>query len=349
MKKPYFASLDGLRAISVFLVITEHIRTKAPWLAHIPGRLGVDIFFVLSGYLITALLLQEQESSGRVDFFAFYMRRLFRIVPIYLLVLAVYLAVCYHSPLKWEQLKFALPYYVTLMNEFVPFGTPYSFSWTLGVEEKFYLLWPLLYFAVLRGRARWTALPFAYVALVGLLSYRMGRSYSGILVGCVLAVVLSKGWLMGLKRAISTIPPYVFAGSVIVGFYLVDRDQRFTFLFSWLVAGLIANLQLRESRLRDILSTRWLTWIGRRSYGMYLIHGIVIDIVESIVRPTNSFRQIAVAVLTYAGASLIAEPLFRFVEEPARRYGKAVVERRAARRSVVHARNIVIEHVGSTT
>ena len=94
MKKPYFASLDGLRAISVFLVIIEHIRIKEPWLAHIPGRLGVDIFFVLSGYLITALLLQEQETSGRVDLFAFYMRRLFRIVPIYLLVLSVYLVAC---------------------------------------------------------------------------------------------------------------------------------------------------------------------------------------------------------------------------------------------------------------
>ena len=104
----------------------------------------------------------------------------------------------------------------------------------------------------------------------------------------------------------------------------------FTFLFGWVVAALIASLQLCDSWLRRALSAKWLTWIGRRSYGMYLVHGLVIDAVESIVHPTNSFRQISVAVLTYAGAALIAQPLFCFVEEPARRTGKALIERRAA-------------------
>ncbi len=347
MKKPYFAALDGLRAISVFLVITAHIRTKAPWLAHIPGWLGVEIFFVLSGYLITALLIREEESSSKVDLSAFYIRRLFRIVPIYLLVLAVYLTLCYHSPLKWQEIKSALPYYLTFTNEFVPFGMPFSFSWTLGIEEKFYLLWPLLYFVILRGRARLIALPFVYILLIGLLPYRMARSYSGILVGCVLAVILSKTSLAGFKRVIAKIPPYIFVGAVVLGFYLVDRNERFTFLFSWLVAALIANLQLSDSWLRGALSAGWLTWIGRRSYGMYLIHGLVIDVVESIVRPTNSFRQISVAVLTYAGASLIAEPLFRLVEEPARRYGKSLIELRISRQAAGRPQPVVIGHVGS--
>ena len=330
MKKPYFSALDGLRAISVFLVITEHIRTKADWLTHVQGQLGVDIFFVLSGYLITTLLLREREESGRIDLMAFYLRRIFRIIPVYLLVLAVYLAVCYSNPAKWALLKPALPYYVTLTNEFVRFGTPYSFSWTLGIEEKFYIVWPFLYFIVLRDQVRFVALPFLYLILVGLFSYRMGRSYSGLLVGCILAIVLSSCRLARIKDLLSKAPPSIIVGTVITCFYLVDRDQRFTFLFCWVVAALIASLQLGDSWLRRALSAKWLTWIGRRSYGMYLVHGLVIDAVESIVHPTNSFRQISVAVLTYAGAALIAEPLFRFVEEPARRTGKVLIEQRAA-------------------
>ena len=185
MKKPYFPALDGLRGVSVFLVILVHIRTKSDWLAHIPGQLGVDIFFVLSGFLITTLLLREQDESGKVDLIAFYIRRFFRIVPVYLFVLSIYLAVCHHDPTKWRMLKPALYHYFTFTNEFVARGVPYSFSWTLGIEEKFYLAWPLLFFVALRGRSRMIVVALLYPALLGLLSHRMGRSYSGLLAGCL--------------------------------------------------------------------------------------------------------------------------------------------------------------------
>jgi peptidoglycan/LPS O-acetylase OafA/YrhL len=97
-----------------------------------------------------------------------------------------------------------------------------------------------------------------------------------------------------------------------------------------MVAALIANLQLSDSWLRRILSSKGLTWLGRRSYGMYLVHGLVIAAVQSILPPTDSFRQVSVVVLTFAGAALVAAPIFHFVEEPARRYGKALIERKAA-------------------
>jgi rhamnopyranosyl-N-acetylglucosaminyl-diphospho-decaprenol beta-1,3/1,4-galactofuranosyltransferase len=333
VKKPYFSALDGLRAISVFLVISYHVRTKSPWLAQIPGQLGVDIFFVISGFLITTLLLREQETSGTIDLVAFYTRRVFRIVPVYLLVLGVYVAGCYYSPSKWQLLKSALPHYLTFTNEFVHFDAPYGSSWTLGIEEKFYLLWPLLYFVVLRGRARLIAIMSLYPLLIGLLSFRMGRSYSGLLVGCALAIFLSGPRTAGLRRVLSDVPVSMVAGTLILGFYLVSRDERFTFLFSWMVGALVASLQLNDSWLRRALSAEWLTWIGRRSYGMYLIHGLVLGAVESIVRPTNSARQVSTVVLTFAASASIAEPIFRFVEEPARRYGKALIERRVAKKS----------------
>jgi peptidoglycan/LPS O-acetylase OafA/YrhL len=135
--------------------------------------------------------------------------------------------------------------------------------------------------------------------------------------------------LAGLKRALSKIPAVVLLGIVIFGFYLVDRDARFIFLFSWIVAALMANLLLSDSWLRRVLSYKCMTWIGRRSYGMYLVHGLVLASVQSVITPTNSFRQIVVILLTFTGAALVAAPIFHFVEEPARRYGKALIERKA--------------------
>jgi peptidoglycan/LPS O-acetylase OafA/YrhL len=290
----------------------------------------VDIFFVLSGFLITTLLLQEQSVFGRVDLGAFYLRRFFRIVPLYALMLITYLALCYNSPLKWELIKSALPHYLTFTNEFVPLGTPYSFSWTLGIEEKFYLVWPVLYFVFLRGRGRLLALVLLYPALIAMLSFRSGRSYCGLMAGCVLAIFLSSRGLAGAKKFLSEKPTFLFAGFVIMGFYLVSRDERFTFLFAWIIAALIAHLLLSENWLGKALGVGWLTWIGRRSYGIYLIHGLAIDAVEAAIRPTNAFRQISVSVLTLAGAALIAEPIFRLVEEPARAYGKTLLKPKIA-------------------
>ena len=216
VRKPYFAALDGLRAISVFLVISYHVRIRAHWLAHIPGQLGVEIFFVLSGYLITTLLIREQQIAGRIDLSAFYTRRFFRIVPVYLVVLGVYLIICHHDPSKWAQLSAALPYYFTFTNEWLPFGAPFGFSWTLGIEEKFYLIWPLFYFVILRARGRLIALPLLYMTFVFLLPYRMGRSYSGLLVGCILALVLSTDGLAGIKRVLVKTPSAGFAAIVIL-------------------------------------------------------------------------------------------------------------------------------------
>jgi peptidoglycan/LPS O-acetylase OafA/YrhL len=123
------------------------------------------------------------------------------------------------------------------------------------------------------------------------------------------------------------------AALVIVLFCFVGWNERFTILFTWTLVALVAHLQLSDSFLRRTLGVGWLTWIGRRSYGIYLIHGLVLDLVESVVKPSSLSRQILVLMLAYSGAALIAEPIFRFLEEPARRYGRALIEHRAAAKS----------------
>src|SRR5438034_420274 len=143
----YFRSLDGLRAISILLVLTWHVNSSL-W-AWLSGWEGPSIFFVISGFLITTLCLREEDRDGAVSMSAFFVRRACRILPIYFVVLAFYVLVDIGFNRQGQRgaLLDALPYYVSYTNELAPgvghLGTPFRLSWTLGIEEKFYLLWPL--------------------------------------------------------------------------------------------------------------------------------------------------------------------------------------------------------------
>jgi peptidoglycan/LPS O-acetylase OafA/YrhL len=328
IKTKYFPALDGLRAISVFLVILVHLNYKSPVIAHIPGWLGVDFFFVISGFLITTLLCREERETGRIDVPAFYGRRFFRIVPVYSLVLVVYLLLCSTSFDKWLQMKHALPYYLTFMNEFavarhLPFGT----TWSLGIEEKFYLVWPLLFFVLLRGRNRSFILPILFLATAGL-PFRMAHSYFGLLLGCSLAVTFAGPARSYLMNVAARIPPIALILLIAFGFYLVDLNQKSVFVFSAFVTLLVAHLLSSSSWLERSLSSAGFVWVGKRSYSMYLIHGLMLDAVQHFISPTNALQQIVVVFLSFLLCALGAGVLFRFVEEPARQYGKAVLGKR---------------------
>jgi peptidoglycan/LPS O-acetylase OafA/YrhL len=197
-RTPYFKPLDGLRAFSVLFVIYQHAANKTAAMKRFQGSLGVDIFFVLSGFLITFLLNRERQDTGKVDLSAFYIRRAFRILPIYSVVLVTYVLLTFlgHGA-KWLEMKAELPYFVTFCNELAPgfHRAPFSLTWSLGIEEKFYLVWPFLFFVAL-ARSKWRVVLVAalYLSMLTLWpeSYRYGpRSYSGLLVGCFLALALA--------------------------------------------------------------------------------------------------------------------------------------------------------------
>lgn len=153
--RKYIPEVDGLRAIAVLLVVTVHMHDKL-W-QPLNGALGVVIFFVLSGYLITMLALREEKNRGRLDFGAFYTRRSFRIFPAYYLVLGAYAVLILGlkiSPEKAAGFVHNLPYYLFYCQEIPYFhfhSSAFLFyqSWSLGIEEKFYLVWPLLAFGIL--------------------------------------------------------------------------------------------------------------------------------------------------------------------------------------------------------
>ena len=142
----YFPSLDGMRAFCVLLVMFNHVHAVVPkWIV---GWLGVDVFFVLSGFLITTLLIREKARSGRISLKAFYTRRFYRIVPVYLFTVLLYAVAVRvtHDVVKTDQFNAALPWLMTFMQEFRPntTGNVLGHGWTLGIEEKFYVFWPLL-------------------------------------------------------------------------------------------------------------------------------------------------------------------------------------------------------------
>jgi peptidoglycan/LPS O-acetylase OafA/YrhL len=331
--KKYFPALDGLRAISVFLVMFVHLKQHSAILRHLPGWLGVDFFFIISGFLITTLLLREEQDSGAIDLFAFYARRFFRIVPIYSLVLCVYVAACLTDAGKWAQLKHALPYYLTFTNEFVAGHVPFAATWTLGVEEKFYLVWPFVFFVLLaRFQKRIAVLPLLFV-LTSLLPFRMARSYFGLLVGCTVAVLFTYRPSWPKAHVLGKLQPVALLALIVFGFYLVDRNEQFVFFFSICAALLVMHLLSAHDWLEKLLSSTGFVWVGKRSYSMYLIHGLVLDAVERFIVPNGTALQLLVVGISFTVCGISSDFLFRGIEEPARHYGKRMLQKRYSTRS----------------
>ena len=157
---PYIAGLDGLRAVAVIAVLLYHLGLD--WLPG--GFLGVEVFFVLSGYLITALLLGELEQTSTISLKRFWLRRARRLLPAVgalLAGVAVFVALAFRSELGelWSQLVAAMAYLTNWLlifqdqSYFASFGRPEALQhlWSLAIEEQFYLLWPLVFLGGMRA------------------------------------------------------------------------------------------------------------------------------------------------------------------------------------------------------
>lgn len=185
-------SLDGLRAISILLVITDHLGLGLPY----SGRFGVQVFFVISGYLITRLLQEEHERRGRIDLAAFYMRRSFRIFPAAFVFIAVTALL---GPPARRDLAYVLTY--TMSYHVDKSSEVFSHLWSLSVEEQFYLLWPMALVLGFRFRGRIALIAFATAAFFRLactiivpprefamLHFWFPSMMDGIAAGCLLAI-----------------------------------------------------------------------------------------------------------------------------------------------------------------
>ncbi|SDX76213.1 acyltransferase family protein [Paenibacillus sp. CF384] len=348
----YMPGIDGLRAIAVFAVIAYHLN-----LSWVPGGLlGVGIFFVLSGYLITDILLKQQSHTKRLNLGEFWIRRARRLLPamvIMLLLVAawlLYIDPARLSSLKGEMLS-ALIYTSNWrlifhqVSYFESFGPPSPFGhlWSLAVEEQFYLVWPLLLVLLVRwvpqrGKLALVILAGA-AASAGLMAalYVPGldpsRVYYGtdtrafaLLIGAALAVIWPSWKLSEYARSKTKMVLDIvgFSGLAVVLAMIATVGEYDEMLYrggmvvlSVATAAVVASLAHPSSRFGRVMGCKPLRWLGVRSYGIYLYHYPII----ALTTPTAEVDEFHAmrAVLQVAAAIVLAEFSWRFVEEPIRR------------------------------
>jgi peptidoglycan/LPS O-acetylase OafA/YrhL len=341
--------LDGLRAIAVLLVVTVHMHDKL-W-PRLNGALGVVIFFVLSGYLITMLALREEEARGRLDFSAFYIRRTFRIFPLYYVVLAAYAVVILVLRVSSGTVGVfvhSIPYYVFYLQEIVYFRSystfPLGHSWTLGIEEKFYLLWPLIAFGALtfaKGLRRIATVVIIVIlvlcpALFTSIRWYQLQNYAYILMGALLAVVLEdRAGFAFMHRLRDVGLAFVLPVLTALQFSRLQADPRLyaRTAYALVVMFLLGILVITEGRIQRFLSTPLLGFIGELSYGIYLVHVLCLNVAEKAFPPGKGLG-VPAYVLTCLISIAVAYVLNRLVEKPMIHVGRMLNLRLQRRRSL---------------
>lgn len=320
-----FGSLDGLRALSILAVIWHH--TVPAWVPSAladAGTNGVTLFFAISGFLITTLMLRERQRSGHVDLGAFYMRRALRIFPLYYATLLAYVVIVYamerYTPVGQAFFN-NLPYFATYTsNIFVPLDgrVIFYFAWSLAAEEQFYLLWPLI-LTRLRSDLHASVLLIVVIAVCVCGHVVHNRFLSAvpiaILAGALLAIALNNA---GSFRYLNTCFGKPWCVALVFGLLGISlaTQQPYGFVNALLCVALVACCVIREQHpLAGALTLPWAGYIGSISYGMYLLHmlskNFVVKLLHLLQLPTDGLQ---VFVLTVALATVAAGLSFRYFE-----------------------------------
>lgn len=341
----FFGSLDGLRAISILGVVWVHTWIGTPrfeCLESIPilrrGSFGVDVFFTISGFLITTLLLRERDKYGGISLKDFYIRRSLRIWPLYYAVISLYIVLVLlleRGTARGQAFFHYLPSYLTYTYTwFGPRGIEpaaiFNFAWTLSTEEQFYFFWPVV--------VKWLRRPWAILALLVVISLRVAAGYNllesvvpansllqriivsvamPICMGALLAQVLHtpRGF-----RALHPILGHKYSAPmalVLLLLCLIPFSVRWT-PFTWLVLPLfIGACVIREDNgLSKILRWRPLAYIGVVSYGMYLFNTLVVKAVRPALGHIGIRHPVFVFPFIVAGTVFISWLSYRYFESP---------------------------------
>jgi peptidoglycan/LPS O-acetylase OafA/YrhL len=349
----YLPALDGLRAVAVTLVVAYHLDVEMAR----GGFLGVDLFFVISGFLITTLLLREHDSTGRIGLGVFWTRRFRRLVPPLVVMTAATVAASrlYALPEQWSSIRWdaaaAVGYLANwrfILDQQSYFETllgpsPLRHTWSLAVEEQWYVLWPAVVLGLmLMSRSstwrRWVplgAIAAGTVASAVLMAALYDpvdptRVYFGtdtraqqLLVGAGLAWLSSRHGLPTAARRSRTRTAIVVVAFVAFALIAATTSDTSPWLYhggfvavSLLCAVIVWAVADTDGPM-TWLGARPLVWIGTRSYAIYLWHWPVIVFVGApmgldLPRPALATLQVALSLL-------LAELSFRIVERPIRR------------------------------
>lgn len=333
----YFPVLDGLRTLSILLVISLH--STDPLWAPLRGNVGVTVFFVISGFLITTLLLREETERGAASIRAFYIRRAFRILPVYYLALGGYALLIGALEIKTGagDLWRALPYYLTYQNDFSPKGSGFGHSWSLAVEEKFYLLWPLT-FSILALRRHRLAITIGLIAATSVASVLpWGWShylavYAPILCGCLLAQLMHHRASYEVVRRLARTPVLlVVLAAIVVQTAMFEDGGNVHVVFGMLTTLAMPGLVIGPAWVAPVLANRVALHIGTRSYAVYLIHRMAKGIVDRVLPPGGSNgEQVIRLVLIVLLALAAAEVIYRVLERPMIQWGRQLARLRDA-------------------
>jgi peptidoglycan/LPS O-acetylase OafA/YrhL len=296
----YFGALDGLRALSIVMVIGFHCgltdTSVFKW-----GQYGVSLFFVISGFLITTLLLRERDTAGQISLKNFYIRRTLRIFPLYYAAILIYTALVIaleHGPERGAFFR-NLPFYFTYTsNWFVDKDAGprviFAFSWSLATEEQFYLIWP----GIVRFARRWW-IPLAIILSAaccdmffeagidrgwvgfGPTSNRILTSIATpICLGCGLAYLLHSPRGFGAARLI--LARKIAAPLALVGLALAYHFYLVPLMLACMVLLVGACCIRSDNGLWWMLANPVVRYIGTISYGLYLLHMLAMNATRKI-------------------------------------------------------------------
>ncbi|MBV7364249.1 acyltransferase [Actinomycetaceae bacterium TAE3-ERU4] len=358
------AGLDGLRALAITLVLIFHFHPAALR----GGFLGVDVFFVISGFLITTILLRQYQERNSLNLANFWVRRARRLFPAVVAVILVTIPVAglinRDLIVGIRRQVFGALTFTTNWVEIIA-GSSYfdrtspvilANLWSLAVEEQFYLLWPLVLLALLQVARKWQSRA-AIVISLGMVSalamaftYTAGqdptRVYYGLdthLFGLMIGAALALCWNRPNSRLFGGLPPKIsgsvatiigISGIILLSIFL-SEDSAFTYrggilLASFATALTIAGLLQIPEIAQKYVDNKICSWVGIRSYGIYLWHWPVLLIAEQAwIVPDDTWKywvlRIFVLGITIAAAAIS----YRYLETPMRTQGIAATISRA--------------------
>jgi peptidoglycan/LPS O-acetylase OafA/YrhL len=340
-------SLDGLRALSILLVVALHTiqrfslshHVARVWYAIFDGGTGVYIFFVISGYLITGLLLNEHQKRGSISMRGFYLRRAMRILPPLYAYVAVLLLLGWAGRLALNRIDILSALF--FFHDYAP-ATMWSLEhfWSLSIEEQFYFLWPLILFYCLRkpgiaGRLTASRIALAVILIspvVRVLSFRLNIPYlhngygfhmraDALMYGCVFALLQGTPMferVYAVATKIWWIPPAVIFVSDCIGARFTNYWQLpfgYTICGAAIAFFLLWCVRNPDSVVGRILNARPVMHIGVLSYSIYLWQTLFIHSYNGPVFG-QSLKLFTIFPFSWLGILIVAELSFYLVERP---------------------------------
>lgn len=358
----YQPALDGFRAIAILLVMSYHVGLDGGtgWIGG--GWLGVDLFFAISGYLITSLLLNERARTASIGLRRFYARRLLRLAPLSIAVVAVCWVIVTVVPSTMATLRLTdggavsiLAYCSNWWSLWHPGSVgELAHAWSLSIEEQFYFVWPTVVvgvFAVARRAARGVLIGLGALAVVAMwvarrrlwldalvdpsrdaqsLNDAWQRFYlssflrpDALVLGCLLALVLhdvtrtvavrTATWVVGIAGTFgiaAMLARYSYAPWIPT---IQDAPSWGLALFNVCAVGALAWLVVAPgSPMGRILSWSPMCWIGRRAYGIYFLHPVILVVLVRHTHLHGMSLTVAFTVVTFA----VSAAVFRWFETP---------------------------------